>query len=202
MKIYFIGASYPSLLSLATPSHCTLGNFFANCRNFFHIFSWWASCWRFSNHIAFHCTLLNFFANCPLFLNIYFLDGTSCPAGFIPVLMTARVHALQRRPRCRSGLCPRPCYVARLFAVFMAVERYAVFKVLRGSIIYPSIYQPPHASAQTDNYFCKVLKIVEILRFVVNNAAPFFLFRTRDTVSRVSGSCMVSHCLMPNFSMP
>ena len=132
---------------------------------------------------------------------IYFLCGTSCPAG------CSRSHDRPwflccYAPRCRSGLCPRPCYVARLFAVFMAVERYAVFKVLRGSIIYPSIYQPPHASAQTDNYFCKVLKIVEILRFVVNNAAPFFLFRTRDTVSRVSGSCMVSHCLMPNFSMP
>ncbi len=34
------------------------------------------------------------------------------------------------RPRCRSELCPRPCYVARLFAVCKTVERYAVFKVL------------------------------------------------------------------------
>ena len=68
--------------------------------------------------------------NCPLFLKIYFLCGTSCPAGFISVLMTARVHALQRRPRCRSGLCPRPCYVDRLFAVCKTVERYIVFKVL------------------------------------------------------------------------
>ena len=45
----------------------------------------------FSNYIAFHCTLLNFFANCPLFLKLYFLCGTSCPAGYASVLMTVRV---------------------------------------------------------------------------------------------------------------
>ena len=33
-------------------------------------------------------------------------------------------------PRCRSGLCPQPCCLARLVAVFTATERYAVVKVL------------------------------------------------------------------------
>ncbi len=32
-------------------------------------------------------------------------------------------------PRCRSGLCPRPCLSARLPAVSWAVERYSVVKV-------------------------------------------------------------------------
>ena len=76
------------------------------------------------------------------------------------------------------------------------------FQGAEGSEIFPSIYQPPHASAQTDKYFCKILKFVENKRLFEDVSALLFLFRIRDTVSRASGFCMVSHCPMPNFSMP
>ena len=129
LKIYFFCVSRPAMLSLATPSHCTLGNFFANCRNFFHIFSWWASFRWFFQSQCLSLYIADFFRELPEIFKIYFLCGTSCPAG------CSRSHDRPwflccYAPRCRSGLCPRPCYVARLFAVFMAVERYAVFKVL------------------------------------------------------------------------
>jgi hypothetical protein len=111
----------------------------------------------------------------------------------VPVLL--RTTLSQRAVPASLLCCPVVCriYGGRTVCSFQGAE---------GFNNLPLHISTPHASAQTDNYFCKVLKIVEILRFVVNNAAPFFLFRTRDTVSRVSGSCMVSHCLMPNFSMP
>ena len=86
---------------------------------------------NFSNHIAFHCTLLNFFANCSLFLKIYFLCGTSCPAGFISVLMTARVlcsamqTTLSQRAVPASLLCcPVVCriYGGRTVCSFQGAE--------------------------------------------------------------------------------